>query len=67
MFRDSWITLQSRIESVVLRKTELNGILIGKDNMQFTRMFNLKDTENKLLEQSIADILNYLNKNNKNN
>ena len=41
--RDGWIGLKSRCELVLLRKTENNGIWIGKDGYLFTKFLALDD------------------------
>ena len=55
-FRDAWIDLQSRSESLLFQKAELGGMLMGKDNMMFTRMFALKRTEQKQLPANISAV-----------
>lgn len=49
VFRDTWIQLQSRSESLLFQKQEIGGALIGRDNALFTKLFGLKPNEEKQL------------------
>lgn len=52
IFRDTWLKAQSLSESLLFQKEEIGGAMIGKNDMLFTKMFDLKDTERKLLKKN---------------
>ena len=43
--RDGWISLQAGVETVVLRKTQSGGMLLGADGRMYARDYSLTDTE----------------------
>ena len=65
MFRDEWIDLQSRSESMLLQKVELGGMIIGEANgqvAQYTKQFSLKDSEESQLSKNIQYVDDFLNR-----
>ena len=52
VFRDTWIRMQSRSESLLAQKVEIGGALIGKNEQLFTKMFALKPQEEKLMAKN---------------
>lgn len=60
VFRDTWLSLQSRSERVLFFKKEIGGAVIGDDNQQFTKMYALKPTEAKQLSVNTLVLQNFL-------
>ena len=54
--RDAWIDLHSRMETALLRKTQVGGMLIGKDAQLFTQMFNLTEAEQAQLPKNVQAV-----------
>lgn len=65
MFRDTWIDLQSRSESLLLQKVEIGGQIEGQANGQealYTKQFSLKESEVSQLEKNIQYVCQFLEK-----
>lgn len=63
MFRDEWIDLQSRSESMLLQKVELGGMIIGEANgksAQYTKQFSLKESEVSQLSKNTEYVADFL-------
>lgn len=58
-FRDGWIDLQSRSESILFQKAENGDILAGRDHMLFKKMFTLSDTDAAQLPKNIQVIKDF--------
>lgn len=55
-FRDGWIDLQSRCETLLFQKAENGDMLLGQDHMLFKKMFTLSDTDKVQLPKNINAI-----------
>lgn len=55
-FRDGWIDLQSRCETLLFQKVENGDMLIGRENMLFKKMFSLSDTDRVQLPKNIKAV-----------
>ena len=65
MFRDAWIDLQSRSESLFLQKVEIGGQVVGQANLQtalYTKQFSLKESEVSQLEKNTQYVSRFLEK-----
>lgn len=58
-FRDAWIGLYSRCESLLLGKREVGGILDGAEHMQFARVYSLSDSEQRQLSRNIQAVCTF--------
>lgn len=52
--RDTWISLQSLVETTLFQKTQSGGILLGDEKMMFPRTFSLLSSETRTLPRNIA-------------
>ena len=52
--RDSWVGLQSTVETKVMQKTQNGGILLGKEHMMFPRTYGLVSSETRTLPKNTA-------------
>lgn len=62
IFRDGWIDLQSRAESLLFHKAELGGMLVGEVNeapQLFTQVFRLSENEEKQLPKNISAVAQF--------
>ncbi len=57
--RDTWITLYSRAETALLRKTDIGGMTIGEDGQLFTKMPALTESEQKQLPKNIEAVTQF--------
>lgn len=55
-FRDGWIDLQSRSETLLFQKAEVGGQLLGGSDMLFTKAFALKGSEERQLPRNIGAV-----------
>lgn len=60
--RDSWLKAQSLCESLLFRKEEIGGAMIGKNDALFTKMFALTPTEEKLLQKNTTLVQQFIEK-----
>ena len=60
VFRDGWIKLQSRSESLLFQKKEIGGALLGSENELFTKLFALKPGEEKQLAANTQILQNFI-------
>lgn len=63
MFRDAWIDLQSRAESLLLQKVEVGGMVVGQANGKtalYTKQFSLKESEAPQLEKNTGYVSQFL-------
>ena len=47
--RDSWVALQSTVETKVMQKEQSGGILLGRQQMMFPRTYGLVSSETRTL------------------
>lgn len=52
--RDSWVALQSIVETKVMQKEQSGGILLGKEHMMFPRTYGLVSSETRTLPKNTA-------------
>lgn len=52
--RDSWVALQSTVETKVMQKEQSGGILLGKEHMMFPRTYGLVSSETRTLPKNTA-------------
>ena len=52
--RDSWVALQSTVETKVMQKEQSGGILLGKQQMMFPRTYGLVSSETRTLPKNTA-------------
>lgn len=58
-FRDVWIDLQSRCETLLFLKSEVGGQLLGGQDMLFTKVFALKSGEERQLPRNISAVAQF--------
>lgn len=52
--RDSWVALQSTVETKVMQKEQSGGILLGRQQMMFPRTYGLVSSETRTLPKNTA-------------
>ena len=52
--RDSWVALQSTVETKVMQKEQSGGILLGREHMMFPRTYGLVSSETRTLPKNTA-------------
>lgn len=60
VFRDGWIKLQSRSESLLFQKKEIGGALVGSENELFTKLFALRPDDKKRLANNTQILQNFI-------
>ncbi len=56
LLRNCFIDLQCFVDETFLQKTEMNGILLGKNGWMFTKQLRLSDTEAQALEKNVGAV-----------
>ncbi len=51
--RDSWVALQSTVETKVMQKEQSGGILLGRQQMMFPRTYGLVSSETRTLPRTL--------------
>ena len=54
--RDSWVALQSTVETKVMQKEQSGGILLGRQQMMFPRTFGLLSSEERTLPKNTSAV-----------
>ena len=62
MLRDTWLKAQSLTESLLFQKQEIGGAVIGENDALFTKMFDLTDNEEKLLNRNQILVQQFIEK-----
>ncbi len=55
-WRDAWIDLYSRVETLLFGKQDINGILLGRDGWMFTEHFELSDENIEQFERNLDEV-----------
>lgn len=59
VLRDQWINAQRATDEIVFQKVEEGGILIGKDQWMFTKLFTVDDSTQKQLDKNVQAVSDF--------
>ena len=59
VLRDQWINAQRATDEIVFQKVEEGGILIGKDQWMFTKLFTVDDSIQKQLDKNVQAVSDF--------
>lgn len=59
VLRDQWIDAQRATDEIVFQKVEEGGILIGKDQWMFTKLFTVDDSTQKQLDKNVQAVSDF--------
>lgn len=62
VLRDQWIDTQRATDEILFQKVEEDGILIGRDQWMFTKLFTLNNTTQKQLDKNVQAVAEFAEK-----
>lgn len=62
ILRDQWINTQRAADEIVFQKVEEGGILIGRDQWMFTKLFTIDEATQKQLDKNVQAVSEFASK-----